>query len=334
MASLESPSYTATILNSAGAKYNITNAITDLTLEELESGIAQKVSLRMKQLRHDGKWTTNLFNVHDRMYVYANTGSGAKEVFRGYIWEDVYEKSDTQELIFTAYDRLIYLQESEEYKYYSAGKSTKAIFQDICSNKGITLKYSYESITHSKLALRGTLSDIFEDDLLEAVRRKKGKRGIVRDTKGTMEVFTEGSGNSTVYKLYNGAGGNLISTKHTETMDGITTKVIILGSEKDGARAPIKATVKGKTDQYGTIQKILTSSDSDKLSEVKEEANQIIKDKGTPQKYIEISAIDNPWIRKGDTIYLQDGYRTGYAYVKSISHDALKKIMSLEVRMA
>lgn len=334
MASLDNPSYKVTILNKNGKKYDVTDALTDLTLQEPENGIAQRVTLTLPQLRHDGAYLTGLMTVHDRLYVFANTGSGYKEVFRGYIWEDVYEKGETKEITLTAYDRLIYLQESEEYKYYSSGKSTKTIFQDICKSKGITLKYNHSSIKHSKLALRGALADAFEEDLLENVRKKTGKRGIVRDVKGTMEVFTEGQGNSTVYKLKHGEGGNIISTRHTYTMNGIVTKVIILGSEKDGQRAPIKATVKGKTSDYGTIQKIITSSDSDKLADLKKEANQLIKDKGKPQNNIEVKAVDNPWVRKGDKIYIDDGYRKGNAYVKSITHDALKKTMDLEIRMA
>ena len=333
-AALENPHYTATVLDKAGNKYDLTNALIDLVLQETENGIAQKVSLKIPQLRHNGKYITSLINVHDTLYVFANTGSGAKEVFRGYIWGDVYDKGTTKEITLTAYDRLIYLQESEEYKYYSAGKSTQSIFQDICKSKGITLKYSHVSITHSKLVIRGTLADAFEEDLLENVRKKTGYRGIIRDVKGSMEVITEGFGNTTAYKLLNGEEGNIIKTKHTVTMDGITTKVIILGSADDDERASIKATVKGDTDKYGTIQKIISSSDSDKLADLKEEANQLIKDKGKPEENIEVTAVDNPWIRKGDQIYFNDGYRSGYAYVKSITHDALKKIMDLEIRMA
>ena len=334
MASLESPRYTVTVLTASGSKYNISDVLTDLMLQESENGIAQRATIKFKQTKHEGKYATGLINVHDRVYIFANTGNGAKEVFRGYIWEDVYAKGTEKTITLTAYDRLIYLQESEEYKYYSAGKSTKAIFQDICDAKGIKLSYSHESMKHSKMALRGALSDAFESDLLEEVRKKTGKRGIIRDSQGTMQVFTEGKGNSTVYKLYHGKGGNIIDTKHTVTMDGIVTKVIILGSEKDGARAPIKATVKGKTSTYGTIQKIISSTDSDKLADLKKEANQLIKDYGTPQKNIEVNAVDNPWIRKGDKIHFDDGYKEGYAYVKSITHDALKKTMSLEIRMA
>ena len=334
MASKDNPHYRVTVINSSGNKYEITGALTDLVLEEQENGIAQRVKLSFMQAKHDGKYLTSLINVHDRLYVFASTGRSSQEVFRGYVWDDVYEKGETKEISLTAYDNLIYLKESEEYKFYSSGKSTKSIFQDICNSKGIKLKYNHSSIKHGKLVIKGTIADAFDSDLLEEVRKKTGKRGVIRSTKGTLEVFTEGKGNSTIYKLYHGAGGNLIKTRHTVSLDGITTKVTIMGHAEKDKKAPIKATVKGDTKKYGTIQKTIYASESDKLSELKKEAKQLIKDDGKPKTEVQATAIDNPWIRKGDTVYLDDGYRAGYAYVKSIEHDAKNKTMSMELRMA
>lgn len=334
MASLVSPKYSIAVVNASGNKYDVTGALTDLILSESESGIAQKVTLKLKQTKHDGSHLTSIINVHDRLYVYADTGSGNVEVFRGYIWIDKYGKSNKNEIDLVVYDRLIYLIESQEYKFYTSGKSTKSIFQDICKSKGISLTYNYSSITHSKLVIRGSLADAFEVDLLEEVRKKTGKQGVIRAMKDTIEVFTEGSGNSTIYKLHTGEGGNIISSEHTVTMEGIVTKVIIIGSEEDDKQAPIKATVTGNTSKYGTIQKIISSTDSDKLADLKAEANQAIKDHGEPQKYVSVRAINNPWIRKGDKVHLNDGYVNGYAYVRGITHDALKNTMSLEMKMA
>lgn len=232
MASIDNPHYTAVILTKSGTKYKITDAMTSLSLDEQENGIAQKATVTIMQTKVGPKYITTLVSVHDQLYVYADTGSGAKEVFRGYIWEKTYQKDETKEFTMVAFDRLIYLQESEAYKFYPSGKTTKAIFTDICKDKGIKLSYNY-SIKHAKLVIRGTLADAFTEDLLEEVRKKNGKRGIIRSTKGNIEVLEEGKGNKTVYKLYHGQSGNIISSKHTVTMSGITTKVIILGSEKD-----------------------------------------------------------------------------------------------------
>lgn len=344
MASLTNPKYTVAVIKKSTSstktttttttkKYDITNAVTSLSLDEPEKGIAQKVNIQLANVYHEGSYLTGIIQVHDIIYVYADTGSGPKEVFRGYVWTKKYAKDTERELQLTCYDRLIYLQESEEYKYFSSGKSTESIFKTLCSSKGITLSYKYDSIKHGKVVIRGTLADAFTTDLIDNVRKKKGTRGVIRYTKGTMEVFTEGKNNSTIYKFTKGSEGNIIKSTHEITLDGITTKVIILGSEKENKAAPIKATVKGDTAKYGTIQKILTSTDSDKLATLKTEANQIIKDDGSPKKNVVIDAIDNPWVRKGDKIHINDGYVNGYGIVKSVSHDAIKKTMNMEVRM-
>lgn len=313
-------------------KINITGALLGLTLTENAKELAQKVTMSFTNVTHEGKTLASHINVHDKVYIYASTGDGAKEVFRGYVWTDVYDKGDGNVVNLTCYDRLIYLMESEEYRYIPKGKTTKAIFKLLCDAKGIDLSYNHSTMKHAKMTIRGTLADVFWDDLLENVRKKTGKRGVIRMTKSKMEVFTEGNGNSTIWKFTKGSEGNIIKTKHESTLDGLTTKVIILGKEEDG-KAPTKATLKKNTDKYGTIQKIMQSSDSDKLATVKKEAQQTLDDYAKPQLDKEVTAVDNPWVRKGDKIYINDDWIKGYANVISVSHDAMKKTMRMEIRM-
>lgn len=331
------PTYTVYVLH-GGGKYDLSKIVTRLDLDEQDNGIAQKVTIGLVQVAHDGKYTADFVSLRDTVYVYANTGSGSQEIFRGYIWERQYTKNDSYELTLVCYDNLIYLQESEEYMYFSAGKSTASIFKSICSSKGISLSYQYGSITHSQLTVRGTLADVFIDDLIEPVRHQTGQRGVIRSDKGVLRVFIEGEGSQTVYNFSRGAAnhsyGNITEIKVIDSMDGIVTKVIILGQEKDGKKAPIKATVTGNTSTYGTIQKVLSSSDGDDLAKVKAEANQTIKDSGKPTRTLEIKAVNNPFVRKGDTIHIEESViGNQYAYVMSVSHDALKNTMTMEVRL-
>ena len=330
-ASLDNPIYSVAIVSaSTGTKYTITNALLGCTLSEDEDEIAQKVVLKIASIVYDSKYLNSHFKTRDTVYVYANTGDGAKEVFRGYIWTKNVSIGKGRYFVLTCYDNLIYLQESEIYRYFSKGKSTKSIFSTLCSARGIKLTYSHVSMTHPKLTLRGAMGSIFTNDLLEEVRKNKGKRGIIRSSKGRMYVYTEGKSNSTVYKLMKGKDGNVYSSEYDETLDGVTTKVTVI-TTKDSGKATTKATYKKNTDRYGTITKVLTSS-SDNLSDTKKEAKQIIKDDSSAKITRKIKAVDNPWIRKGDKVYVDDGEMTGYASVVNISHDALNKNMSLEVR--
>ena len=329
--SLNNPKYSVVIVSaSTGMKYTITPALLSCTLSEDEDEIAQKVVLKVASIVHDGKQLSSAFKVRDTVYVYANTGDGPKEVFRGYLWTKNTSIGKGRYFTLTCYDNLIYLQESEIYKYFSKGKSTKSIFSTLCDSRGIKLTYSHVSMTHPKLALRGKMGSIFTEDLLEEVRKNKGKRGVIRSSKGRMYVYTDGNSNSTIYKLVKGEDGNVYSSEYEETLDGVTTKVSVITTKSNG-KATTKATYKKNTAKYGTITKVLTSS-SDNLSDTKKEAKQIIKDDSSPKITRKLKAVDNPWIRKGDKVYVSDGEMTGYASVINISHNAMDKNMSLEVR--
>lgn len=331
MASLTNPEYTVTIVAADGTKYYVTPALEDLVLTENEKELAEKVTLRVKNVNAGGKWMSVAVNVRDRVYIYANTGAKKDEVFRGRVWSKTYQKGVEKDISIVCYDNLIYLQESEESYFFSKGKTTKSVFSTICKKKGISLTYSHSSMKHPKLVLRGTLGDILTNDLLDEVRKKTGKRGVIRSEKGKMKVVTIGKGNSTVYKLTNGEGGNIISSEHSTTMDNMVTKVAILGKETKSGKVPVKTTIKGNTSKYGTLKKIISAGDN--LSDAKKEAKQTIKDRGKPTTTRTIQAIDNPWIRKGDKVNVDDDYLHGAdCAVMSISHDAKNKTMTLEVK--
>jgi hypothetical protein len=68
------------------------------------------------------------------------------------------------------------------------------------------------------------------------------------------------------------------------------------------------------------------------LSEAKKEANEILKEKATPEVEIEVSAVDNPWIKKGDKVNIVAGNLNNYYIVKGIEHDCFDKKMYLEVK--
>ena len=328
-ASMINPIYTVKI--STGTKvYNVTKALTDLIISHSENEFSQSATISVPNLTVDGKQFINLISLKNTLYVYCDTGSGSKEIFRGYIWgkkceEKLGEGIDT----FVAYDRLIYLQNSKDNLYFAKGKSTKTILTEIAKKWGITLSYKYSSITHGKLVFRAeNLSDIIIE-ILEKVKKKTGKRYAIRCEKGTMIIEPYGS-NTTIYNIEKKK--NAISTSYSSTMDGMVTKVLIIGNEDKNDKSPNLATVKGNTSKYGTLQDVISKSDDDKLSEIKKEAQQIIKDNGSPKSEFEVTAIDNPYIKKGHKIFLKAGNLNNNYYVLGVEHDLLKNEMRLEVK--
>ena len=252
-------------------------------------------------------------------------------MFRGYLWTRARTDSlNDREIRYTCYDNLIYFQESEDSLYFSSGKSTKDVMSSICSKWGIKLQYSYESITHEKMPLRGCLADIFTEDILDLVKKRKKKKYVILSDKDTMVVRPVGS-NSTIYRFE--AGKNVIRTASGWTMDGIITKVVITGKADDDKREPIEATVSGKTSEYGTVQKLQSRNENTSLADAKIEAKNTIDENGEPKWEYEITAPDIPWIRRGDKIHVSAGELSGYFITTDIDRtiDQKRREMALEL---
>lgn len=314
-ATQQKPVYSVYIV-SGTTKYNVTKAVISQDRAEPDGQIAQRVTLQLANVKVDGKWLSSLLKARDRVFIYANDGTQEKEVFRGYLWTRARNDSISEEKIqYTCYDNLIYFQESEDSLYFTSGKSTKDIMATICDKWGIKLQYSYDSITHTKLPLRGYLSDIFTGDILDLVKKRTGKKYVILSDQDTMVVRPVGA-NSTIYHFV--AGKNVTQTASGWTMDGVITKVIIVGKADDDDREPIEATVAGKTSEYGTLQKIQRRSEGTTLADAKIEAQKTVDENGEPKWEYEITAPDVPWIRKGDKIYVNAGDIVGHRIVTEV----------------
>ena len=303
-ASVTNPSYSVYIV-SGGTKYDVTPALMEIAMSESKRQISQSANILLANIKVGETWLTSIFKVRDRVFIYANDGSKNGEVFRGFVWTRGYKSALTErEFQLKCYDHLIYLQESEDYQYFAPGKTTKDIFSTICGNWGVNLEYSYSSITHPKLALRGKLADIMTADVLDPVKDRVGTDYVIRSSKDVMQVMTVGQ-NSDIYQIV--SGKNAVSTYSQCTMDGMKTKVVIFGKADEDDREPVEATVSGDTTQYGTLQKTIHRSENTTLEDSKEEANNIIKADGKPKWEYQIKGPDIPWVRKGDKVYVNAG---------------------------
>ena len=314
-ATQQRPEYSVYIVNGT-TKYNVTKAVISQDRAEPKGQIAQRVTLQLANVKVGGTWLSSLLKPRNRVFVYANDGTQEKEVFRGYLWTRSRNDSlSEREIRYVCYDNLIYFQESEDSLYFSSGKSTKEIMSTICGKWGIKLQYSYDSITHTKMPLRGYLSDIFTSDILDLVKKRTGKKYVILSDQDTMTVKPVGS-NSTIYHFV--AGKNVTRTASGWTMDGVITKVIVLGKADDDDREPVEATVEGETGEYGTLQQIQRRSESTSLADAKIEAKNTVDENGKPKWEYEITAPDVPWIRKGDKIYVNAGEIVGYRIISEV----------------
>lgn len=303
-ASQSNPIYTVYIV-SGSTKYNVTSVLREISLNAHEKQIAQSATIQLMNVMIDGVWLCGQISVRDRVYIYANDGTRNEEVFRGFVWTRTYNSSnDDRDFTLKCYDNLIYFQESEDAVFFSDGKSTEDVFSSLCEKWGIKLSYTYTSITHSKLVLRGNLANIFTADLLDLVKDRTGKKYVVLSQKDVMQVKEVGT-NSTIYHFL--VGKNASSATSSCTMEGVVTQVVILGKADDEERKPVEATVKGDTSKYGTLQKIIDRDEDTSLEDAKKEAQNIIDADGTPKWEYEIRAVDIPWIQEGDKVYVDAG---------------------------
>lgn len=329
-ASSNYPIYTAVAVAPDGTKYDLKKVTTDLIIDEPKNGIADKVNLELRNVKVGSGYLSGTLTDDMRIFVTANDGKKKEEVFRGYIWDLPYSSSVEKTISIKAYNNPIYLQQSKDCLYFSKGKYTDAILKTICNKWGIKLSYSYDKISHPKLPLNNkALSDMIIE-ILDAVKKQKGMKYVIRSIKDVLTVSKEGT-NTEVYKFERKKSA--VSIKSNRSKDKLVTKVVIYGNADDDERREIEATVNGSNlGKYGTLQDIVTMSSGSTLAEAKQEAKEILAEHGTPEQTYEAEFPDIPWVHKGDLIYISAGNLVGYFIVVSVTHDARKKTMSLEVK--
>lgn len=331
-AAIGNPVYTV-IISADGTEYNVSPALEGLDFSDQQKQFAQSVTIRIANQKINGSWLSALIKVRSRVSIYADDGTTKAEVFRGFVWTDSYgSANDGKSLKLKCYDNLIYMQESEDYRFFASGRSTEDVIKSLCSDWGINVNYSYSSITNSKLVLRGNLADIFTADVLDLVKKRTGKKYVIRSEKDVMKIMHVGQ-NATVYNLKRKE--NVINTSSECTMDGMITKVIILGKEDENDRAPVEGTAKGDTSTYGTLQKVINRSENESLADAQKEAQNLIDENGKPKWTYEVEAVDIPWIRKGDKVYVNAGDMVDKNYIvlgvdRSISNSRKIMVLTLE----
>lgn len=322
------PLYNAVIINKAGRKIGVKKVITELQLTEYEKDLAEKVVITVINVKVDGKLLSSQVKAGDRLYVYANNGSGYKEVFRGFIWEEKYVSQDNNTITYTCYDMLIYLQQSKDNFYFPAKKKSLTILKQICGKWGLPIVYNYRSISHKKRIFRQEkISDCILS-ILEDVRKETGIKYVIYSKKDKIYINAVAQ-NKTCYEI--NKKQNAAGIMRNTSMNEMVTRVVIIGNEKKEGRPPVLATVKGNEKSYGTLQEIVQKEEKTSLKTVKKEAQHLIKDRGKPITKFTIETTDLPFVKKGNQIKVNAGGVSGLYVVLGIEHDAVAKTMNLEV---
>lgn len=311
---------------SDGRKVNLTNAIESLEWTEQQGELAQRASMTLSQTLTSEGLLHSLLPLCTRLQIVANK----VVVFEGLVWEWQYTSSNTRTFEVIAYDNMIYMQKSKDNNYFADKKKTKTIISSICSKWEIPLDYRWGEHKHKKTVYRGQTIANQIISTLEDAKYKIDKRYVIKYQDGKLVIDYPGT-NKDVY-VFSHHEGNVMATQQSRTLDNLVTKVLITGKEESSGKVPIKATVDGKT-EYGTLQEMVSST-SDSVSEAKEEAQKILKEKGRPKDTIRVDAPDVPTMRKGDKIKVVAGSLNDYYFVVGITHNAKDRVMNLSLEVA
>jgi hypothetical protein len=320
--------YDVELITENGTRYLLNDALIHLEWEENIRELAQRATLTVANFKIGTTFLHSLAKINCVIQIHAKWNGGGKQLmFDGTIWEWHYVSATNKELTLTCYDRLIRLQQSKDFKYYSAGMTTQAIIGDICGDWGVPFSYRWaHSLTHEKTIFNGIKISDMIIQLLEEVTQKTGEKYIVMFRGGQLQIIDYGT-NNPVYRL---DPTNTISTSDKLTINDLVTRVKVLGKQDNDGRAPVDALVDGDT-RFGVLQEIIRR-DSDKTIEAAlAEANALIKQRGKPEEITQINVPDVPPIRKGDRVEISAGNLIGHFFVEGVTHMATTRRMALMI---
>ncbi len=322
-------SYSLILLQPDGQRLDLQPFLRSLSWEENDGELAVRLEAELQNQQFAGeKWLHQLIPLGGQIFLYADWGSGQQEIFRGTIFVWDYQTDPLGHFSITAYDQLIYLMKSKDDRFYRAGQTAKAIIQDIAKAWGIPLgDVQGPDLALAKQVFRGdTLADMIYSVLDQAKKRGTGK-WIVRSKQGKIDIIKPGQ-NSPVYLFT--ADTNVESIEDRQDIENLVTRVEIIGAEDKEGKAPVVATLDGRT-EFGTLQEVVYQRQYDTPAAAKSAAEDILKERGQPRRTRKVTAPDLPFLRRGDKVKVEAGTLIGYYIVSSVTHDATNQIMSMEV---
>jgi len=184
-------------------------------------------------------------------------GSGMVPLLHpGVVWDCSSTKRGQKHLPVTAYDPLIYLAKSEDEYLLPAGQTASDRLRIYAADWEIPLGQIEDTGVPLERALRRAkpIWSIIMDDLKETAA-KGGEMYRPRMTPDGLSLIKIGS-NETVWVLEEEQ--NLEEIGQRRTLEGVVTRVKVIGNAKEDERSPVLAIVDGDTARYGTLQKVIT----------------------------------------------------------------------------
>lgn len=331
MIDLRHVSYRVVAVTPDGEQLDVTNVTTNLGWEEGEREFSARISLKMQNAEYNGKLISELVQPNTPIIVYAIVNGESTEVVRGTVqkWSPT-ETNGTFSIDMEAYDEMLALRRNQDCFYFTDGTTTKAALTSVLDQWGVPYDFSKgpdPGVAHAKMAFKKNyVSDVLSK-ILEDLKKKGGGVYFFRAREGKVEIVPRGS-NETVYHF--DSESNLTSAKDSFDASAIVTQVKVVGKSDEEGHQAVEEVVTGKT-EYGVRQEIIERPSDKTLDEVRESAQQILKEKGGLKRKTSVQCADVPFIRKGDRVRVESGTLSGFWFVKSIQHNAADEKMTMDL---
>ncbi|MCW3793492.1 phage portal protein [Paenibacillus sp. LS1] len=282
-------------------KYDITKLVETITLKDSLDQIAYQANIRLAVPASSG-----LPSISPGMAVrISGVSFGEKSMVHllhpAVIWEVESSNSGTKRLSLTVYDRMIYLEKSEDEfllpKDQTATQRLKTYAKE-WKIPYVTLPETKTKLGKAVYRSQTIFSMMFAD--LKETAKSGGDMYHPRMTPGGLQLFQVGS-NAKVYEL-----DRLIDLTQMRTLEGAVTKVKVMAASEStsGKEVPSKvlAIEQDGVEELGTLQKLI----EDDQVKTATAAKKLAKSHLTGiQETFTISAPDVNTIRAGDAVLLK-----------------------------
>jgi len=220
----------------------------------------------------------------------------------GVVWECNSETQGQKHLTATIYDKTIYIAKSEDEYLLPAGQTATQRLKQYAADWGITLSQIADTgVPLAKAVYRARpIWNMIMADLKETAK-KGGEMYRARMTPSGLDLVKLGD-NQTIWVLE--MNQNIQSLGQNRTLEGSITQVKVMGNASEDARSPVLALVKGETEKYGTLQKVLADEKITNADQAKTEGERFLSG---IQETFTVQGIDINTIRAGDKMQLNGG---------------------------
>jgi hypothetical protein len=280
-------------------KYYLRELIESITLEDSIDEIAYRATVQLKvtdDLAAIGIAPGDAIRVSGIPY---GGNSMVYLLHPGIVWEcDSTLSSGTKHIEVTIYDRTIYLDKSEDEYLFASGTTASQRIKQYCNDWGIPISNIPDTgVQLAKAVYRSqSIYSMIQSDIKETAQ-KGGKLYKPRMTPNGFELYELGTNTNPYYFEL------VENIRQNRTLEGAITQVKVLGNAEEDQRSPVLAVVKGETDKYGTLQKVLQDEKITNASQANAAGQKLLT--GMQEKF-SVTGPDVNTIRAGDKVILNN----------------------------